>query len=351
MQLLQHFGSVLYLYKYFAKRKKNMWQEVISSKVHKKETIFKIIKNILKVSIPMSLCSLFSATTKTIDALTVVRILKGIIGEESATVQYGILNGKVDTLVMLPFSFNIAFATALVPTISSAIAKKEIDIAKRRIKFSILVTILIGIPCSILMSAFSNEFLSLLFPNASLGSQMLKVSAWTIVFVVLTQTINGALQGMGKVNVSVIAFGVGSIIKLILNVTLIPIFKVNGAAYASVLSSITTFMICYIELKKSINIKFNINKFLIKPIIASCIMYAFSYFINTNLKLINSQNIRFIIALLFGLIIYIISIIILKILSQEEIFMLPYGQLIYKKMNNKQTSKNRTTKGIHKIQS
>ncbi|MBO4816329.1 MAG: polysaccharide biosynthesis C-terminal domain-containing protein, partial [Clostridia bacterium] len=301
-------------------------------------------------SIPMSLCALFSATTKTIDALTVVRILKGIIGEELAKTQYGILNGKVDTLVMLPFSFNIAFATALVPTISSAIAKKEMEIAKRRIKFSILVTILIGVPCSILMSSFSNEFLYLLFPKASLGSQMLKISSWTIIFVVLTQTINGALQGLGKVNVPVVAFAIGSIIKLIFNVLLIPKLKVNGAVYASIISSITIFLICYMELKKNINLKFNINKYLIKPIIASCIMFAFSYFINTNLKLVNSQNIRFIISLILGLIIYIISIICLKILSQEEIFMLPYGQLIYSKINNKQKAQTLVNKGIQRGQ-
>lgn len=327
----------MYLYKYFIKRKKNMWQEVVSSKIHKKERILVIIKNILKVSIPMSLCALFSATTKTIDALTVVRILKGIIGEELATMQYGILNGKVDTLVMLPFSFNIAIATALVPSISTAIAKNEMETAKRRIKFSILVTILIGIPCSSIMSMFSDEFIKILFPNASLGGEMLKLSSWTIVFVVLTQTINGALQGMGKVNVPVIAFAIGSIIKFILNIILMPILKINGAIYSSIISGIVTFLICYVELKKSMGIKFNINKYLIKPIISTIIMCVTSFITNANLKIINSLNVRFIISILLGLIMYGISIIILRILSKEEIFMLPYGQTIYKRINNKHT--------------
>jgi len=196
----------------------------------------KIIKNILIVSVPIALCALFSATTKTIDALTVVRILRHIIGEEQATMQYGILNGKVDTLITLPYSFNIAFATALVPTISAAIAKKQIDDAKRRIKFSLLVTILIGIPCSICISAFSNQILELLFPNATAGGEMLKYSAWTIIFVVLIQTINGALQGLGKVNVPVIAFAIGAIIKLAFNLILIPEVGVKGSIISSILS-------------------------------------------------------------------------------------------------------------------
>lgn len=331
--------SVIYLYKYFIKRKKTMWQEVISSTTNKKESIAKIIKNILSVSIPIALCALFSATTKTIDALTVVRILKDYIGEEVATIQYGILSGKVDTLITLPFSFNIAFATALVPTISSAIAKREINTAEKRIKFSILVTILIGLPCSIYMCAYSNQILYLLFPNASAGGEMLKCSAWIIIFVVLTQTVNGALQGLGKVNVPVIAFAIGAIIKLILNVILIPmnVFGVRGAIISSILSHSTSFIICFISLKKNMNIKFEIDKFLVKPIIASVLMFIGSYVFYNNLGEIISKNILLILSLMFGGIIYITSILCLRILSEEEIFMIPYGQKVYKKL--KETEK------------
>ena len=95
-------------------------------------------------------------------------MLKKIIGEEEATIQYGILSGKVDTLVMLPLSFNIALATALIPTISGAIAKNEIVTVKREIKFSICISILIGTICSVFMSAFAKQILLLLFPKASL---------------------------------------------------------------------------------------------------------------------------------------------------------------------------------------
>lgn len=321
-----------------------MWQEVISSKTYINDGISRILKNILKICIPMSLCALFSAMTKTIDALTIVRILKNLIGEKQAIIEYGILNGKVDTLVMLPFSFNIAFATALVPSISHAIAKKEINIAKKRISFSILITILIGVPCSIIMSFFSKEFLNLLFPNASSGSQMLMYSSWTIIFVVLIQTINGSLQGLGKVNIPVVGFAIGGVIKLIFNIILINIFGINGAIFSSIISLITTFIICFIELKKSIDIRFNINKFIIKPIIASIIMGIISKLLYVNTSIFSNQNIRLIFSILIGIIIYIFLIIVLKILSKEEIYMLPYGQFILKKVikdKNLKTLENR----------
>ncbi len=326
--------SVIYLYRYFIKRKKETWQEVISSKIHKKDSISKIIKSILVVSVPIALSALFSVITKTIDALTVIRILKKVVGEEEATLQYGILNGKVDTLITLPFSFNIAFATALVPTISSAIAKHEIYIAEKRIKFSILISILIGLPCSVLMSAFSNPILNLLFPNATNGGEMLKYSAWTIIFVVLIQTINGALQGLGKVNTPVIAFAIGSIIKLIFNIILIPIenIGVKGAIISSVLCHIISLIICFISLKKNINIKFEIKKFIVKPIIASIIMFISSYVCYNSLYGTTSPNLLLVISLIFGGIVYIITVLLLKILSQEEIYMIPYGQKTYKRI-------------------
>lgn len=327
--------SVIYLYRYFIKRKKEVWQEVVSSKIHKKDSVMKIIKNILIVSVPIALCALFSATTKTIDALTVVRILKNYITEEQATIQYGILSGKVDTLITLPFSFNIALATALVPTISAAIAKREIHIAKKRIEFSILITILIGFPCTICMSAFSKQILEMLFPNASSGAQMLQIASWTIIFVVLIQTINGALQGLGKVNVPVIAFAIGAIVKLIFNLILIPIktIGVNGAIISSIISHFVSLIICFLSLKRNIDIDMKMSKFLLKPIMCTVLMYIASLITYNKFNINISSNILLIFSLLVGLVVYIISIFLFKILSQEEVFMIPYGQKMYKIMH------------------
>lgn len=136
-------SCLFYLTTYYIKNKREVWREVISSTVQKKESIRKIIKSILIVTIPISLEALLSVLCKSIDAFTVVRIAKKYLGEEVATIQYGILSGKIETLISIPFSFNIAFATTLVPSISSSIAKGDIKTAEKRIKFSILLSILI----------------------------------------------------------------------------------------------------------------------------------------------------------------------------------------------------------------
>lgn len=139
-------GSFIYLFFFY---KNNRTINVNSANViTKKESIFSIVKKILYVSAPISLSAILSSINKNIDSTTVVRGLSTFMSEAQAKIQYGILSGKVETLTSLPLSFNVAFATALVPAISYARAKKDMSSANKRVGFSILVTILIGLPCT-----------------------------------------------------------------------------------------------------------------------------------------------------------------------------------------------------------
>ena len=147
----------------------------------------------------------------------------------------------------MPLAFNIAFATALVPAIASARVKKDDDTINKRLSFSLLTTILIGLPCTLGMAMYSEQILNLLFPNAEQGGMLLAISSITVIFTALAQTINGALQGIGKVKIPAIALGCGVLTKLITNIILIPkegIYE-NGAAIGSVLCHIVSFTIVY----------------------------------------------------------------------------------------------------------
>ena len=159
---------------------------------------------------------------------------------------------------------------------------------------------------------------------------MLKYSAWTIIFVVLTQTINGALQGLGKVNTPVIAFAIGAVIKLVLNINLIPAIGVKGAIISSIISSAASFIICLIVLKRNINLKFEKDKFLLKPLMASILMAITSYCFYNVLHKAFSNRITLILSLLLAVIIYIILLLCFKVLSKEEISMIPYGHKAYR---------------------
>lgn len=331
------FFSFMYLYISYIKNKKEIWKDVVTSVIKEKESIRKIVMSILCLFFPIAIGGLLSSTNKTIDAFTTVNTISKFMGIDEATKQYGILTGKVESLVILPYSFNMAFAVNLIPAISAAQARGETEKNIKRVSFSILATILISLPFAAILFTFAEQILKLLFPNAYLGATMLKICSLSIVFVAVTQTIGGVLQGLQRVKETVIAVAIGSVVKLIFNMILLPIEELNikGAIISTIISNIVIFSINLYYLRKYIKIRFNIPKFIIKPFIATSAMIITAWQIYNNFELLGSKNITLIFSLIMGIIVYIIFLILLKILSKDDIHMLPYGNKVYKTRQSK----------------
>ena len=329
---LATFAGFGYLYMYFKVQRKEIAREIKQTVNYKYERVKTIIKKILIVSIPIALTAIMSSLNKNIDSFTVVRSLKEFMPEDMAIAQYGILGGKVDTLTSLPLSINVAFSTALVPAISAAKAKKDKETITKKTSFSLLVSMLIGLPCTVGMFVFAGPILNLLFPNASSGAVVLQISSLTILFTILDQTINGALQGYGKLTIPAIALGCGVIVKLICNLILVPIpsIGVNGAAIGSVACHLVAFTIVMTALRRNIKLNLTASKFVVKPVIATAIMGICSYFIYESILSSVGMKIATIIAILAAILIYAIAVIVLKIFKKEEILQMPAGNKLYK---------------------
>ena len=186
------------------------------------------------------------------------------------------------------------------------------------------------------MIIFAEPILKLLFPNATSGSFIYQISSLGIIFIVLEQTITGALHGLGKMVIPAIALGIGSVVKIILNCYLVPINPnifilggTAGAAFSTVVCHIISVSIEFCSLKKQINLKLNPIKFFIKPCIATCIMGIISNIAYQNLIIQMGEKLALIIALAIAILIYLVCIIILKVFTKEEIFMIPFGKKIY----------------------
>ena len=316
-----------YLYLYYTTIRKEIASEIKSTVNYQYERVRNIIKKILYVSIPITLTAIMASLNKNIDSFTVVRSLKQFMSEDMAISQYGILGGKVETLTNLPLSINIAFGTALVPAIAAAKAKNDQKTITHKTSFSILISMIIGLPSTVGMFIFARPILNLLFPNASAGATILQISSLAIVFTILSQTISGALQGYGKLRVPVISMGAGVIVKLILNLILVPIpqIGVKGAAWSSVACNFVAFIIVMISLIKNIKVDLPFYKCIFKPILATAIMGICSYFIYLSSLGIFGMKMATLVAIVVAVIIYGIAIIVLKVFKKEEILMIPVG--------------------------
>ena len=158
--------SFTYLLIFYGRRRKEIYAKVKNTTHTVKDRFLKVVKSIITVSIPISLASFVAAINKNIDSITVIRGLKNIgYSEETANVLYGMLSGKIDNITNLPLSFNIAFAISLVPAVSAAMAKKDEKTATKRTSFSLLVSMLIGLPCTFGLVTLASPILKLLYPN------------------------------------------------------------------------------------------------------------------------------------------------------------------------------------------
>lgn len=316
---LANLFECLYLFSAFLKQRKEIKSDLQNNIVSEKVRTVSLIKEIIRVAIPISLTAIIGSIAKNIDSTTIVNELKNIIGYENAKKEYGILSGKVETLIMFPLSFNTAITTALMPTMASASYKlKE---KETRINKSIMFGMSIVMPIVAIFLCFADEILKFLFPNASSGAMILRISSISIIFITITQMLNVVLYGIGKSRIPIIAVTLGVIVKAVLNKILIPkvnlsIGGTNGAAIATVMYNLVGFLVCIIAIRKYTDIRIHkIN--IIKPAIASIFMVII---IKIVFNIINHSIFSLLIAFLVGAISYIISLFLLRIIKLKDFY-------------------------------
>lgn len=330
--------TFMYLILYYKGKKIRVSKKQISPERNK--TNGQLLKAILAMSIPITISSVISVVNPIIDSSTVSRCIQTafasiITGGKEALEAYamnmtGIL-AKMDTLVGLPVAINVAFSTALTPAIAAAIAKKDYKTASKRLSFSLFSSLIIVLPCAAGFIALAQPILNLIYPTASDGANILMLYSISMVFIALSQTINGGLYGLNKTKTPAIALAVGALIKFILNIVLIsnPNMGIIGAGISSIVCQVVAFTICFTSLRKSIRLNLKLKNNIVKPIIAAVTMGVFVYFINAGLSKVINGNIATIISILCGALIYVAMILLTKSLKKEDILMIPFGSKVY----------------------
>ena len=323
------FGNIAeltYLIKEYIKIKPEIKKEILSSADIENTRIKVLLKEIAKVAIPISLTALIMSISKNIDSTTIVKELSNVVGYKEAKKQYGILSGKVDPLINLPLSFNMAIITALLPSISAT--NGNADKINKRIFQSYFIGMAISFPILFIYMCYPNEILNLLFPNATSGWKILRVSAISIIFITIEQINNTILEGLEKPFVPIISILIGVIVKAILNRILVP--QVNtpyggtiGACISTVMCHIVATLISIKGLKSIKNIKLNTRsniKAIAIPLILSIAMIAITKAINNVFfrEVFGTINYKvdFIISLVIGMNVYLILT--FKILSKNN---------------------------------
>ena len=298
-------------------------------------------KQILSLSIPISLSSIITTVARVIDTATISRgiaraFADGIPGIEGIPTEAqlqayaaqlsGMLN-KADNITNLPLALNIAFATVLVPTISAALAVGDRKTAGRRISYSYLISTILILPCAAGLIILAQPFFRVFYPNAMDGAPLLQWAAVALIFTALDQTICGSLQGLGRVNVPAIGLFCGAVVKVILNLILIRIPSVNiyGAVISSVVCHLIAWTICFTSLRRAIPLRMKRTKYFTKPILCTLFMSLVTWGSYRLGRLFLPPLFALLLSVFLSILAYGAAILGLHVLNRKELLEFPGG--------------------------
>ena len=183
---------IIFLYKF---PKFNITKEDI--KYNKKN-----IKSILSISIPTTLSRLIGSITYFLEPIILTNILIKV-GYTSKYIiyQYGIINGYVLPILLLPSFLTNAIGQALIPSISSNYVKKKYNIVKKYINLSLIISLILGIIFTIIFIIFRNNILYIMFHTYE-GSNYILFLAPIFIFHYIEHPLLASLQAMNKAKIN-----------------------------------------------------------------------------------------------------------------------------------------------------
>lgn len=328
------FGSIVITYIYF-KHRKNIFASI--EKINRKqESVKTIVKKLLSIAIPITIGASVLPLMNMIDTGIVIRRLTSIGYEyEIANKLWGRI-GLGNNIINLPQAITASLQISIVPAIAYVVAKRNNRELLKNIETGVRVTLLIALPSAVGLSILSKEIMLLLYPmkvEAAIGAgEILRISAWGIIFLSLFQTFTGVLQGIGKQLIPAVNLLIGAILKLILSYILIgiPSLNIKGAVIATLFGYGLACILNIIFVKIYTGMRFNLVQLVIKPVISVGIMGLAVSYSHAFLKGSLSDRLATVTSIAVGAIVFGIMIFLTKTVTEEDLEIMPGGAKLQK---------------------
>lgn len=230
-------------------------------------TVRHILGKLWYLASPVTVGRLLSTGLSALDAMLIPQRLQAAgYAAREATTLFGQLGGSAFTLLTFPSVFTFALATSLVPSISEAAAQRRFNVVRARSAEAIRLTILIGIPCLIILFYFARPLTS--FFKSTEIAPILRILAIGGIFSYIQQTTTGILQGLGKVQLPVLHSIAAAIIRIpfLIYLTGLPQWGLRGTAWAFTLGFFITAALNLMAIVRQTGMPLDLLRFVLQPI-------------------------------------------------------------------------------------
>lgn len=210
-------------------------------------------KDILDISLPATGSRLIGSIGMFLEPIIVTTILLKVgYSNQFIVTEYGILNGYVLPLILLPSFFTGAISQALLPVVSNGYANHHKEYVRKKVKQAIFFSLLIGIPATLIFTFIPEIPLKIIY-NTSEGISYIRVLAPICILHYIQAPLTSTLQAIGKAKDAMLGTLVGMILRTILLIAGC-FMKVGlwGLVIASSVNIIYVTFQHYIEVKKAL---------------------------------------------------------------------------------------------------
>ena len=326
-------GFMLFVFYAFMKSFKNKLKREKGVKVNSFSYTMKIL---IITIIPV----LLSTTIYNISGIIDQAVFKNVATLQGYTtheidVWWGVFSGKYKVLINVPISISSALAASSVPTLTAAFAAGNQQQVRNLINAAMRFVMVIAIPSCVGLAVLAKPIFMLLFPGTmetlNMASQIMAIGSVAVVVYSMSTLSNGLLQGINRLTVPVKNAAIALVAHIVLLIALMLFFRLN--IYAVVIANAFFGLVMCILNAKSLQ-KYSrytqeIQKTFIIPAISSAIMGVAAYgSYQLFYSLVNNNLASLVISILIAMFTYAIVLLLLKGLSEEDIYRFPKGRLL-----------------------
>ena len=230
----------------------------------------------------------------------------------------------------LPTSLMVAITASVIPAVSGALARRDRQGCARITGSALRISALLCFPMGVGLFVMGTPVMTLLFPrmNAQLAGRLLSTLGIATVFVCMMLVCNSILQAHGFVNLPVLVMVLGGVVKIVANYHVVarPEVGIYGAPLGNILCFSLCLLLDLLVMRRAIPRCPRILGLFVKPLLASALMggaawagYGLLY------RLLSSNTLATLGAIGIAVVVYLVLVIALRILSRDDLSLMPKG--------------------------
>lgn len=258
---------------------------------------------------------------------------------DSARELYGVYS-KTMSIYNLPFNLMVPFTACIVPAVSACIARRDRLGAHRTTESAMRISALIALPCGFGLFALGTPIIQLLTVgnvDETIAGPLLSILGIASFFVCIQVVASAILQANGIINLPIITMIIGGVAKVIVSYTLVgnPKYMIFGAPVGTLTCFVVVSVLNLLIIKRLVPQPPRLMAVFVKPVIASALMAAAAWGCHGVLaRVFHGSFLMNAVAvgggILAGVVVYVILIVALRVLSKEDMEMMPKGERIAK---------------------